>query len=393
MGRLGKKIIKQPTKEQEEKNYEEEVYQRDNLIYDPDQINIITREITIKELLRKIGKKFIDLASDFPGYTDIWNDEVKSRLIESIIIRIPLPAFYVDGTNEKQWLVIDGLQRLSALKQFINDNTLCLTGLEYLDIELDGKTYKELDRKYQRRIEETQVTVHLIAPGTPTKVKYNIFKRINTGGGLLTLQEIRHALNPGKALKLLAEIAKSPEFTNVIQISETKIKRMEDREFVLGALAVMLTPTSYKDYARYKREEFLDNAMKTINSLSDYEIKKLANKFKKTMVDYQKIFGNQPVSQSKRTSRFSRDKTLSQSKTLTLFFSNKALFETCTFHISQLNIQEIQKLKIRKEYLINKFTEYLDKDKELAKSISQAQDKIEYRFETLEKIIRAVIND
>ncbi|NEN93919.1 MAG: DUF262 domain-containing protein, partial [Okeania sp. SIO3H1] len=280
--------------------YQEEVYQRDNLIYEPDQINIITREITIKELLRKIGEKFIDLASDFHGYTDIWNDAVKSRLIESIIIRIPLPAFYVDGTNEKQWLVVDGLQRLSALKQFINDNTLCLTGLEYLDIELNGKTYKELDRKYQRRIEETQVTVHLIAPGTPAKVKYNIFKRINTGGGLLTLQEIRHTLNPGKAVKLLAELAKYPEFTNVIQISETKIKRMEDREFVLGALAVMLTSTSYKDYARYKREEFLDNAMKKINSLSDYEIKQLANKFKNTMITYQKIFGNQLIRQSNK---------------------------------------------------------------------------------------------
>lgn len=162
MARKISKGRKLPSKYQEEENYKEEVYQRDNLIYDPDQINIITREITIKELLIKIGEKFIDLASDFHGYTDIWNDEAKSRFLESIIIRIPLPAFYVDGTNEKQWLVVDELQRLSALKKFINDNTLCLTGLEYLDIELDGKTYKELDRKYQRRIEETQVTVHLI---------------------------------------------------------------------------------------------------------------------------------------------------------------------------------------------------------------------------------------
>ena len=111
------------------------------------------------------------------------------------------------------------------------------------------------------------------------------------------------------------------------------------------------------------------------------------------MVDYQKIFANQPVSQPKRTSRFSRDKTLSQSKTLTLFFSNKALFEACIFHISQLNPAEIQKLRMRKQDLINKFTEYLDKDKEFAKSIYQAQNKIEYRFETIEKIIRAVIND
>ncbi|MDY7007896.1 MAG: DUF262 domain-containing protein [Cyanobacteriota bacterium] len=381
--------IKPPSKYQEEENYKEEVYQRDNLIYDPDRINIITRSITIKELLIKIGKKNIDLASDFHGYTDIWNYEVKSRFIESIIIRIPLPAFYVDGTNEKQWLVVEGLQRLSALKQFINDNTLRLTGLEYLDIELDGKTYKELDRKYQRRIEETQVTVYLIAPGTPPKVKYNIFKRINTRGVPLTNQEIRHALNPGKVLKLLAELAKSPEFTNVIQISETKIKRMDDREFVLGTLAVMLTSTSYKDYARYKREEFLDNAMKRINSLSDYEIQQLANKFKNTMITYQTIFGKPPVRQSKKPSEFSLDKTLSE----TLSFSNKALFETWSFHISQLNRQEIQKLKMRKQELIDKFTQYLDRDQEFISSISQVLDKIEYRFETIEKIIRAVIND
>ncbi|MGK7919220.1 MAG: DUF262 domain-containing protein [Trichodesmium sp.] len=203
------------SKYQEEENDEEEAYEKDNLTYDPEKINIITREPTIEQLVRRINEKSLDLAPDFQRHSDIWNDEVKSRLIESIIIRIPLPAFYIDGTDEEQWLVVDGWQRLSALKQFIikSDNNLRLTGLEYLGKELDGKTYQELPRKYQRRIEETQVTVYLIAPGTPAKVKYNIFQRINTGGERLTPQEIRHALNPGKALKLLAEIAKSPEFT------------------------------------------------------------------------------------------------------------------------------------------------------------------------------------
>ncbi|WP_287526540.1 DUF262 domain-containing protein [Okeania sp. SIO2C2] len=228
----------------------------------------------------------MNLAPEFQRHSDIWKDDVKSRLIESIIIRIPLPAFYIDGTNEDNWLVVDGLQRLSALKQFMieNDDNLRLTGLEYLGNELDGKTYQELPRKYQRRIEETQVTVYLIAPGTPPKVKYNIFKRINTGGERLTPQEIRHALNPGKVLKLLVDLAKSPEFTNVIDLGNTRILRMEDREFVLGALAVMLASNSYKDYTKYGREEFLDNSMKKVNSLSDSEINKLSNKFKNTMI-------------------------------------------------------------------------------------------------------------
>ncbi|WP_324238285.1 DUF262 domain-containing protein [Okeania sp.] len=365
------------SKYQEEENDEEEVYEKDNLIYDPEKINIITREPTIEQLVRRINEKALDLAPDFQRHSDIWNDEVKSRLIESIIIRIPLPAFYIDGTNEENWLVVDGLQRLSALKQFIGNN-LRLTGLEYLGNELNGTIYKDLDRKYQRRIEETQVTIYLISSGTPAKVKYNIFKRINTGGERLTPQEIRHALNPGKVLKLLAELAKSPEFTNVIQLGESRIKRMDDREFVLGALAVMLTSDSYQDYARDGREEFLDNAMKKINDLSDSEIKQLKDKFKNAMIICQEIFGDEAFRKPKKQRKFP---------------VNKALFETWSFHISQLNSRQTQKLKVQKRNLVDKFTEYVDKDRKFSQSISQAQDKIEYRFETIEKIIKEVIND
>ncbi|NES73090.1 MAG: DUF262 domain-containing protein, partial [Okeania sp. SIO2D1] len=167
---------------------------------------------------------------------------------------------------------------------------------------------------------------------------------------------------------------------NVIQLGESRKKRMDDREFVLGALAVMLTSDSYKDYAKYGREEFLDNAMKKINDLSDSKIQQLGKKFKSTMIVCQEIFGDEA---------FRKPKKPKQRK----FPVNKALFETWSFHISQLNSQEIQKLKMRKQDLINQFAKYVDKDKEFFKSISQAQDQIEYRFETIEKIIKEVIND
>lgn len=367
-------------KYQEEENDEEEEYEKDDLIYDPEKINIITREPTIEQLVRRIDEKVLDLAPDFQRHSDIWKDDVKSRLIESIIIRIPLPAFYIDGTNEDNWLVVDGLQRLSALKQFMikSNNNLRLTGLEYLGEELNNKSYEELPRKYQRRIQETQVTVYLIAAGTPPKVKYNIFKRINTGGERLTPQEIRHAINPGKVLKLLLDLAKSPEFTNIIELGESRIKRMDDREFVLGTLAVILTSNSYKDYTNYGREEFLDNAMKKINGLSNLAIERLENRFKNTMIVCQEIFGNEAFRKPKKQRKYP---------------VNKALCETWSFHISQLNSQQIEKLKNQKQELLDKFAEYVDDDKEFLKSISQAQDKIEYRFETIKKIIKEVLND
>jgi Protein of unknown function DUF262 len=146
---------------QEEEDNDFEPYQTDKLIYDPDEINIFTREPTIEQLLRRIDEEALDLAPDFQRHANIWKDDAKSRLIESLLIRIPLPAFYIDATDEDKWLVVDGLQRLSALKQFMSDKTLRLCGLEYLT-NLEGKTYDEIERRYQRRIEETQVKLFRI---------------------------------------------------------------------------------------------------------------------------------------------------------------------------------------------------------------------------------------
>lgn len=361
--------------QQEEENEEEQSDSKDTLEYDPNKINIITKEPTIEQLLRRINEKALDLAPDFQRHADLWKDDVKSRLIESIIIRIPLPAFYMDATNEESWLVVDGLQRLYALKRFVSDKELKLTGLEYLK-EFEGKTYDELDRKYQRRIEETQVTVYLIEKGTPVEVKYNIFKRINTGGERLVPQEIRHALNPGPALKLLAELANYEEFTHLVTLGPERIKRMDDREFVLGAIAVMLT--SDKDYETKGRDTFLDEAMKKINELSVEEIKDVKNKFKRAIVACGDIFGDEAFRKPKKTKKSPL---------------NKALFEAWLFNMNKLSDRQIETLKLRNKDLSTKFTKYAYFDSEFLKSISQASQKITYRYATIEKIIEEVLND
>lgn len=366
----------------EEEDNDEEQYEKVTFQYDPEKINIATREPTIEQLLRRIDEEALDLAPDFQRQANIWTLEAKSKLIESILIRIPLPAFYIDATNEEtdedKWVVVDGLQRLSALKQFVidkSDNRLKLVGLEYLK-DLNNKNYDELERRYQRRILETQVTVYLIEKGTPLEVKYNIFKRINTGGVPLSNQELRHALNPGQAIKLVAKLASFSEFKRVVNLSELKKKRMDDREFVLGFLAFYLI--YYKEYQEETRDSFLSKALSKINNLSNEEIAKIEENFKKAMIAAFDIFNNNAF---RKISNKNKRK----------FPLNKSLFEVWSVNLGRLNIENIQILKDRKRKLIDTFIRYVDNDADFLVSISQVKNKIEHRFETVEKIIQEVL--
>ncbi|ACK70793.1 protein of unknown function DUF262 [Gloeothece citriformis PCC 7424] len=348
------------------------------LIYDPEKINIITREPTIEQLLRRINEQALDLAPDFQRHANIWKDDAKSRLVESIIIRIPIPAFYIDATNEDRWLVIDGLQRLFALKQFVNDKTLKLSGLEYLS-HLEGKTYNEIERRYQRRIQETQVTVYLVEKGTPPEVKYNIFKRINTGGEPMSPQELRHALNPGKVTHFLTKLASSTEFKKVVPLSNSRIMRMDDREFVLGFLAFYLT--KYTEFKDGKRDAFFDEAMSKINQISNQELTIIEKIFKETMNLAWNIFGENAF---RKLSRKQKKR----------YPVNKALFEAWSVNLSQLDENEKKLLESQssQKNLLNMFMDFVDNDLEFLISISQASEKVEYRFTIIEKIIRNVIS-
>jgi hypothetical protein len=102
--------------------------------FDPSLIRVETRSMTVDLMMSRITEGEVDLSPGFQRKAGIWTPGAQSRLIESMLIRIPLPAFYVDGTNDDRWLVVDGLQRLTTLKRFVIDKTLALAGLEFLSM-------------------------------------------------------------------------------------------------------------------------------------------------------------------------------------------------------------------------------------------------------------------
>jgi hypothetical protein len=254
--------------------------------FNPQSINITPRQITIYSLCQRLTHKEINLFTDFQRKGDLWKKQAQSRLIESILIRFPLPTFYFDGSDDGHWLVVDGLQRLSTLKNFILEKTLRLTGLEYL-VQFEGYSYDELPRELQRRIYETDVLAYIINPGTPPEVKFNLFKRINTTALLLTSQEIRNALNQGTAADFVAHLAASPEFQRATAKS-VKPDRMEDRDLVMRFLAFQM-----QDYSTYQPslDSFLSRAMAHLAIISAAERDELAQHFYRAMNAAFEIFG------------------------------------------------------------------------------------------------------
>ncbi|MBC6480695.1 MAG: DUF262 domain-containing protein [Hormoscilla sp. GM7CHS1pb] len=361
-----------------------DTYEPETLEYDADKINVTLWQPTIYQILRRIDQNILDLAPDFQRHSDIWDPGVKSRMIESILIRIPLPAFYIDATNEKNWVIVDGLQRLTALKQFC-DNKLKLKGLEYLK-ELDGKTFNEIDLIYQSRIEDHQITVYRIEKGTPYQVRYNIFHRINTGGEHLTYQEIRHVLNPGAAPKLLKDMANNQDFRDTTKLGDTRIKRMEDREFVLRFFAFKLT--SYREYKGGLRI-FLDEAMFKLNQL----YKKDRNRFEELKIEFEEVM--KAAKEIFGLYAFRKPLLPLVGKPTAKNQPNRALFEIWSVILSTRDKTEIDVLKNRRDELINRFNN-LKKNKEFMDSISISQGQVEqvrYRFRTIETLIKEVLND
>src|SRR5215469_14979412 len=178
--------------------------------WNPDDIRVSTKTFSLRNIFDLIDDGDLELAPDFQR-NRVWKHWQKSRLIESILLQIPLPAFYFAEDTNGMMRVVDGLQRLSTVHDFVRSRGFALADLEYLDA-IKGETFDKLPAAMQRRINNAQIVVHVIDPTTPASVKYDIFKRINTGGSPLNAQEIRHCMSLARSRKFLKLCAETEEF-------------------------------------------------------------------------------------------------------------------------------------------------------------------------------------
>jgi len=356
--------------------------------FNPDDIDVTTKSMTVNLLLSRVRSKAIDLQPEFQRRWGLWDEKRQSRLIESLLLRIPLPSLYAAEDRDERWEIVDGIQRLSTIACFVDHKVLCdvdghegdvkplkLSGLEYLKA-YNGKTFEQLPSRFQLRLEEAELVVHLIRRGTPTAVKFNVFARINTGGVALSPQELRHALTPGPARKILEEWAKSEAFKRATDNS-VRSQRMDDREMVLRFLAYRLKP--YQEYQANDREDFLIEAMAKINDLAKNRVDALRQDFDAAMETAYDIFGLDAF--RKRYNASNQRSTI-----------NKALFEAISVGLATLTDEQRLKL-VERRPLICKGLIDLCSDWSFHNAISQGVTepaKVRRRFSEIEGLFADV---
>lgn len=338
--------------------------------FDPRQVDIVPRTMVVSNIIDRLESGEINLEPDYQRHANLWNEKKQSRLIESLIIRIPLPSFYFDDDNDV-FIVVDGLQRLSAIKRFVVDKDLRLTNLEYLK-ELEGCGYDDLPKPFQRRIRESEIMAFVIRKGTPARVRISIFTRINTGGLVLTPAEIKNSVYRGKAAELLRILAGTEAFRTVTR-GKIKPDRMEDCEFVNRFMAFYLFELD--DY-KGNLEDHLNDAMNFLQNASDDQLDIYKRDFVCSMERCQRIFGEKAFRKLDKHGKYGR--------------INKPLYECVSVIFARMSDGDFHSLLCNKEKWLKRYEKLISDEKFLGYITNGTAkvDSVKGRYRLLQAVLK-----
>lgn len=346
--------------------------------FNPNEIDVDISTVNLGSLIEQLENDEIDLQPDFQRAADVWDNVKKSRLIESILLGLPLPSFYFSEDPVSQKLsIIDGLQRICAIRDFVlkEDEPLKLEGLQFLK-NFEGLTFSQLARPEVKRIKSLKITMNTLRKGTPLDVKYIIFQRVNTAGEPLTPQEMRHALNQGPAAIFIKELANMESFKKATNYS-VKSKRMQDRDFVNRFVAFFI---GYQDYMG-DLDMFLNDKMGELNKMAPAQRNDIRVSFDKAMECCYEIF--------KKDTFRKRYKITDKRKPI-----SKSVYDTLSVNIAWLSDEE-QHLLLKNAEDFKAGMIRLFNDEKFNFSISTGTGQkynVEQRFTMVKSLIKEIIS-
>lgn len=257
----------------------------ENLIENVDsqiiQIRTKNLDISFNELYDMYNNEELVIDPDYQRLFR-WGEEKQSRFIESLILEMPVPPIFVIEAAEGVYELIDGLQRISSYlhfrgKKFVSSNQDCESSQDFLRLQgcdivpdLNGLTFNDLPKELQIKIKRSFVRMEVIKKESETDLKYHMFKRLNTGGELLSAQEIRNCtirLLGAEGIEFLNECSHNPDFVSVItRVGQERISTLYDQELVLRFFAIKNDIQNY----RYPVTEYLTHFLERITTQKNY---------------------------------------------------------------------------------------------------------------------------
>lgn len=349
--------------------FEEEDNQTlDGYVEEDREVFIDKSQMSIFELHRRYTRGDLDLRP-FYQRKSVWNRIKNSKLIESVLRNIPIPAIYLSEKEESGWEVIDGQQRLKAFFSFLEDEYE-LGKLPVL-YSLNNEAFTTLDGKYQRRIEDYQLNIFIIKKESHPDIKFDIFERINEGATELNAQELRNCIFRGDGIELIRSLARQEEFINVIG-RRIQITRCKDEEIILRFISFYLKGShAYRGNLNI----FLNETLRNFNSYKD-QIKDIENIFKDTLNVIYEVFGE---------------------KSFVKKGSNKSNINISLFDILMVTFAKLDRVRIikNKEIIKNKLYKLMD-DKEFYEAISfntLTKSNVEVRFSKWYLALNNILED
>lgn len=243
-------------------------------------------DITLKQLYDMVLEGMVDIAPEYQRHF-VWDSKRQSALIESLFLGIPIPSLFMATNRDASWEVIDGLQRLTTILNFIgesealirlniNHKKLKLSGLEKLD-SMNGLEYDDLPKSMQFMLQNRPLRITVLNDRSDFNVRYDLFERLNTGGVILHEQEIRNCVYIGEFNDFIKYLAENEDFRSVVKMTENAERSGSYEELVLRFFAYYCHSESFVHSVKEFLNEFME---KKTNSFKDK--KQLTELFKNT---------------------------------------------------------------------------------------------------------------
>lgn len=346
---------------------------------------VYSRDWTIETIVNQINKGNIDLYARFQR-RHAWKDDKKSRLIESLIIGIPVPEIVIaeNPKKKKSFIVIDGKQRLLTIAGFINPDKYQYWKTPKVKKlatrpDLNGLTFEQIkgDPQYEGVLREffnADLRCTILGNYGSYDILYDIFYRLNTGSEPLTSQELRQVLNKGEFADYLMKITSDPQpIQEVLKLSEPD-PRLRDVEMILRFMAFVLFSESYRGNLR----KFLDDQMGAITENWEtyaQQIRSLYDDLNSSIFKLQKVMESTKIGR-----KFTKDKWEGR--------INKALFEVETYYFMHLTDDIIDK---KSAYFLEQFKIFCGENADFRKSIEIATNNLD-SYAIRHKLFNGFIN-